>query len=185
MLFLCNFLGPLCYICVVFWGSVQFSGAALLYLCSFPGLCYICAVFWESVQFSGAALLYLQFSGAALLYLGSFLGLCYICAVFWESVQFSGALLYLQFSGAALLYLCSILGLCMATVCKICVVPIALPDQHYHCVACLGLAHAEAALDESDCGHCAGPLRYSSRIGWDRSPIKRTAWGPQTSKRSS
>ncbi len=73
-------------------------------------------------------------------------------------MQFSGAtLLYLQFSGAALLYLCSILGLCMATVCKICVGPIEPPDQHYHCVACLGLAHAEAALDESDCGNCAVP----------------------------
>ncbi|KAF4113460.1 hypothetical protein G5714_006005 [Onychostoma macrolepis] len=43
----------------------------------------------------------------------------------------------------------------MATVCKICAGPIEPPDQHDHCVACLGLAHAEAALVESDCGHCA------------------------------
>ncbi len=52
----------------------------------------------------------------------------------------------------------------MATVCKICAGPIEPLDHHLHCVACLGLAHAEAALDESDCGHCApGPLRYGSR----------------------
>ncbi len=43
----------------------------------------------------------------------------------------------------------------MATVCKICAGPIEPPDQHYHCVACLGLAQPEVALDESDCGHCA------------------------------
>ncbi|KAF4106441.1 hypothetical protein G5714_012431 [Onychostoma macrolepis] len=43
----------------------------------------------------------------------------------------------------------------MATVCKIYAGPIEPPDQHDHCVACLGLAHAEAALVESDCGHCA------------------------------
>ncbi len=43
----------------------------------------------------------------------------------------------------------------MATMCKICAGPIEPPDQHDHCFACLGLAHAEAVLDESDCGHCA------------------------------
>ncbi|KAK2903415.1 hypothetical protein Q8A67_008128 [Cirrhinus molitorella] len=43
----------------------------------------------------------------------------------------------------------------MATICKICVGPIEPPDQHDHCVACLGLVHAEAALDDSSCGHCA------------------------------
>ncbi len=43
----------------------------------------------------------------------------------------------------------------MASVCKICAGPIEPLDHHLHCVACLGLAHAEAALDESDCGHCA------------------------------
>ncbi len=43
----------------------------------------------------------------------------------------------------------------MATVCKICAGPIEPLDHHLHCVACLGPAHAEAALDESDCGHCA------------------------------
>ncbi len=43
----------------------------------------------------------------------------------------------------------------MATVCKICAGPIEPLDHHLHCVACLGLAHAEAALDESDGGHCA------------------------------
>ncbi len=42
----------------------------------------------------------------------------------------------------------------MASVCKICAGPIEPLDHHLHCVACLGLAHAEAALDESDCGHC-------------------------------
>ncbi len=47
------------------------------------------------------------------------------------------------------------LELVMASVCKICAGPIEPLDQHLHCVACLGLAHAEAALDESDCGHCA------------------------------
>ncbi len=40
----------------------------------------------------------------------------------------------------------------MASVCKICAGPIEPLDQHLHCVTCLGLAHAEAALDESDCG---------------------------------
>ncbi len=43
----------------------------------------------------------------------------------------------------------------MATVCKICAGPIEPLDHHLHCVARLGLAHAEAALDESDCGYCA------------------------------
>ncbi len=48
----------------------------------------------------------------------------------------------------------------MASVCKICAGPIEPLDQHLHCVACLGLAHAEAALDESDCGLCADlPVR--------------------------
>ncbi len=48
----------------------------------------------------------------------------------------------------------------MASVCKICAGPIEPLDHHLHCVACLGLAHAEAALDESDCGHCADlPVR--------------------------
>ncbi len=48
----------------------------------------------------------------------------------------------------------------MASVCRICAGPIEPLDQHPHCVACLGLAHAEAALDESDCGHCADlPVR--------------------------
>ncbi len=42
----------------------------------------------------------------------------------------------------------------MATVCKICAGPIEPLDHHLLCIACLGLAHAEAALDESDCGHC-------------------------------
>ncbi len=52
------------------------------------------------------------------------------------------------------------LELVMASVCKICAGPIEPLDQHLHCVACLGLAHAEAALDESDCGHCADlPVR--------------------------
>ncbi|KAK2887454.1 hypothetical protein Q8A67_015682 [Cirrhinus molitorella] len=40
----------------------------------------------------------------------------------------------------------------MATICKICAGPIEPPDQHD---ACLGLVHAEAALDDSSCGHCA------------------------------
>ncbi len=52
------------------------------------------------------------------------------------------------------------LELVMASVCKICAGPIEPLDQHLHCVACLGLAHAEAALDESDCGHSADlPVR--------------------------
>ncbi len=53
-----------------------------------------------------------------------------------------------------------LLNFVMATVCKICAGPIEPLDHHLHCVACLGLAHAEAALDESDCGHCADlPVR--------------------------
>ncbi len=59
----------------------------------------------------------------------------------------------------------------MASVCKICAGPIEPLDQHLHCVTCLGLAHAEAALDESECGLCAdlsgprapGPPRCGSR----------------------
>ncbi len=47
----------------------------------------------------------------------------------------------------------------MATVCKICAGPIEPPDQHLHCVACLGLAYVKAALDESDCRLC-GPPQY-------------------------
>lgn len=31
--------------------------------------------------------------------------------------------------------------------------PIDLPDPHAHCIACLGLAHAEAAFSESDGVH--------------------------------
>ncbi len=27
-------------------------------------------------------------------------------------------------------------------------------DEHSECVTCLGLAHAEAALTETDCSHC-------------------------------
>ncbi len=59
----------------------------------------------------------------------------------------------------------------MATVCKICAGPIEPPDQHYHCVTCLVLAHAEAALDEfrlwtlrgPAVPHAPGPPRYGSR----------------------
>ncbi len=64
----------------------------------------------------------------------------------------------------------------MTTVCKICVGPIEPLDHHLHCVACLGLAHAEAALDESDCGHCAdqscsGPtaIWFAAYSGWGES----------------
>ncbi len=44
---------------------------------------------------------------------------------------------------------------------RICMGPIENPpDNHDHCIACLGLAHAEAALEESDCTQCADlPLR--------------------------
>ncbi len=73
----------------------------------------------------------------------------------------------------------------MATVCKICVGPIEPPDQHFHWVACLGLAHAEAALDKSDCGHCAnppGPSRYGSRpIRGGAHCRQRAAGGPPLS----
>ncbi len=49
----------------------------------------------------------------------------------------------------------------MTSYCRICAGQIGNPlDNHSHCVACLGLAHAEAALEESDCAHCADlPLR--------------------------
>ncbi len=67
--------------------------------------------------------------------------------------------------------------LIMATVYKICAGPIEPQDQHYHCIACLGLAHAKAALDESDCGHCGpvGPPRYglAAYSGWG--PSRRAA----------
>ncbi len=59
----------------------------------------------------------------------------------------------------------------MATVCKICAGPIEPPDQHYHCITCLVLAHAEAALDKFQLWtlrgpavpHAPGPPRYGSR----------------------
>ncbi len=49
----------------------------------------------------------------------------------------------------------------MTSYCRICAGPIENPpDGHDHCIACLGLAHAEAALVESDCARCADlPLR--------------------------
>ncbi len=55
----------------------------------------------------------------------------------------------------------------MATVCKICAGPIEPLDHHLHCIACLGLAHAEAVLDESDCGHCADLLVHVLRARRD------------------
>lgn len=39
-------------------------------------------------------------------------------------------------------------------VCALCSGPIATQDTHAHCVLCLGLAHAEGALSESNCPHC-------------------------------
>ncbi len=40
----------------------------------------------------------------------------------------------------------------MTSYCRTCVGPIEnSPDNHDHCIACLGLAHAGAALEESDC----------------------------------
>ncbi len=79
----------------------------------------------------------------------------------------------------------------MATVCKICAGPIEPLDHHLHCVACLGLAHAEAALDESDCRHCTdlpvplhapGPPRYGSRpIRGGAHCRQRAAGGPPLS----
>ncbi len=48
----------------------------------------------------------------------------------------------------------------MTSYCRICAGPIVPPDSHGHCIACLGLAHTEAALEESDCAHCADlPMR--------------------------
>ncbi len=49
----------------------------------------------------------------------------------------------------------------MTSYCRICAAPIENPpDGHDHCIACLGLAHAEAVLEESDCAQCADlPLR--------------------------
>ncbi len=44
----------------------------------------------------------------------------------------------------------------MTSYCRVCVGPIENPpDNHDHCIACLGLAHMEAALEESDCAQCA------------------------------
>ncbi len=60
----------------------------------------------------------------------------------------------------------------MATVCKICAGPIEPPDQRCHCVACLGLAQPEVALDESDCGHC-GALFSGPAAIW---PIRGEAY---------
>ncbi len=87
----------------------------------------------------------------------------------------------------------------MATVCKICAGPIEPPDQHLHCVACLGLAHAEVALDESDCEHCvdlpAPPLLVAGAPSCraakpngrpiPRFPSPRTASAPLLTSRSS
>ncbi len=73
----------------------------------------------------------------------------------------------------------------MTTVCKICAGPIEPLDHHLHCVACLGLAHAEAALDESDCGHCAdqscsGPtaIWFAAYSGWGSLPPACRWWAP-------
>lgn len=43
----------------------------------------------------------------------------------------------------------------MAATCQICAGPIDPPDLHQFCVTCLGLAHAEAALTDDTCAHCA------------------------------
>ncbi|XP_056608266.1 uncharacterized protein LOC130425869 [Triplophysa dalaica] len=43
----------------------------------------------------------------------------------------------------------------MASYCRLCAGPIDPQDTHEHCIACLGLAHAETAFCESDCAHCA------------------------------
>ncbi len=69
----------------------------------------------------------------------------------------------------------------MATVCKICAGPIEPLDHHLHCVACLGLAHFEAALDESDCGP-SGP-RNGRPI--PRFPFQRTVSAPLLTSRGS
>ncbi len=68
----------------------------------------------------------------------------------------------------------------MATVCKICAGPIEPLDHHLHCVACLGLALAEAALDESDCGHCSGPaaIWFAAYSGWGSLPSACRWWAP-------
>ncbi len=75
----------------------------------------------------------------------------------------------------------------MATVCKICAGPIEPLDHHLHCVACLGLAHAEAALDESDCRHCTDlpvcVLRarrdiFAAYSGWGSLPPACRWWAP-------
>ncbi len=71
----------------------------------------------------------------------------------------------------------------MASVCKICAGPIEPLDHHLHCVACLGLAHAEAALDESDCGHCADlPLVSPPSPGGGSAvlPCRRTQRSPHS-----
>lgn len=41
--------------------------------------------------------------------------------------------------------------------------PIDPPDPHKHCIACLGLAHTEAAFSESDCVHCTDLPAHVSR----------------------
>ncbi|KAF4103007.1 hypothetical protein G5714_015890 [Onychostoma macrolepis] len=42
----------------------------------------------------------------------------------------------------------------MSNVCTLCSGPIELADTHEFCILCLGLAHAEAALNGSSCLHC-------------------------------
>lgn len=42
----------------------------------------------------------------------------------------------------------------MSKVCTLCSGPIEAPDTHEFCIRCLGLAHAEAALNGSGCPHC-------------------------------
>nr|XP_055041699.1 uncharacterized protein LOC129429202 [Misgurnus anguillicaudatus] len=47
-----------------------------------------------------------------------------------------------------------------STTCLLCAGPLEQPDSHEHCIGCLGLAHAETALEDSTCEHCADlPIR--------------------------
>lgn len=69
--------------------------------------------------------------------------------------------------------------------CGVCEGPIELPDGHDSCVFCLGHAHAEAAVIESNCPHCGEmsvrALRTRIAILLNEQPILSSQQSPSTS----
>ncbi len=76
----------------------------------------------------------------------------------------------------------------MATVCKICAGPIKPLDHHLHCVACLGLAHAEGGAGRvrlrTLCGTCRSAcsrptaIWFAAYSGWGSLPPACRWWAP-------